>query len=428
MSAVFLRNASLKWQLVGLTAVSALAGFGAMAAISLVGPPPRDPPTEIAEIVSSLDAARSVPPGLVRDISAEPPDPGSLVAHGGLAAVVARDTGVSPMKVQAFSSGEPRMHRGEIRGDFLVTVRQADSHWVTVRKGADRALGHWLAVTALTVALLLAVFGLIGWFAAHRIARPIALLARAARRGRTGVPVAMPLLDAAPPEVREAADALADLYQRTLDHGRQQVTMLAAIAHDVGTPVARLAFRVEDLADDQREAAMHDIAVIRQMLGNALNLSRNANEASQEMDLAELCRELAAAEASSGRPVALSLREGIIVRGNPTALYRMVQNLVDNAWRYGGSARLAVSLDEGNAVLEVSDSGPGFPDMPVEELLRPFTRGDASRNRDSGGNGLGLAVAAHVAQQLGGSISLGRASDGGARALVVLPAVLRRPH
>lgn len=425
---VLLRNVPIKWQLVGLTAASALAGFGAMAAITLLGPPSRDPPTQMVEVFASLDPDKPLARGLVRAFAAEPPDPGELVPDSGLAARVASAARVSPMKVQAFTTGDPRMRRSEIRGQFLVAVRQPDGTWVTVAKGADRALGRWLAVTALTVTVVLTLFVLLGWFAAHRIARPIALLARAARVGRTSGTMAMPQLDMAPPEVRAAADALAELYRRTVDHGRQQVTMMAAIAHDVGTPVARLAFRVEDLGEEQRDAAMHDIAMIRQMLADALNLSRNANEASERVALADLCRDLAAAEATSGRPVSLALEEGVIVCGNPTALYRMLQNLVDNAWRYGGSARIALRAEGGLAILEVCDDGPGFPDLPAEELLRPFVRGESSRNRASGGSGLGLAVAAHVASQLGGSISLGRADGGGARVLVALPAAREDRH
>jgi two-component system OmpR family sensor kinase len=418
---VRLRNLPLAWQLMGLTAASALAGSMAVGAVNLLGPPPRDPPTRVIEVVRMLDAAQPVRRDLVREISAQPPDTGGLEANERLADRIAERSGLPRSSLFAHSNWSRQFRGDEIFGDFVISRQLPDGRWLTVREGLDHGFIRWLGVTALAATLVLAIFVLLGWFAANRIVRPIAQLARAARDSRTGSAMEMPALDRAPPEVRSAAEALGDLHQRTLDHGRQQVTMLAAIAHDVGTPLARLAFRAEELGDNQREAAMRDIAIIRDMLADALNLSRHWNESAERVDLTQMCRDLVDAEEVTGADITFVEECEAVVAANPLALRRMVQNLVDNALRYGGSARLAVRCEGSFALLEVCDSGPGFPDIPAEELLRPFVRGEISRNRQSGGSGLGLAIANQVVTQAGGTISLGAAPGGGARVLVALP-------
>lgn len=416
-----LRNLPLAWQLMGLTAASALAGSMAVGAVNLLGPPPLDPPARVREVVRTLDLSQPVRRNLVREIVAQAPAADGLRENPHLTAQISDRMNMPASELRVYTEHLRQFRRDDIFGDFIVARRLPDGRWLTVHGGTDHAFLRWLATTALAATLVLAIFVLLGWFAANRIVRPIAQLARAARDSRTGSAMEMPALDRAPPEVRSAAEALGDLHQRTLDHGRQQVTMLAAIAHDVGTPLARLAFRVEELGDNQREAAMRDIAIIRDMLADALNLSRHWNESAERVDLTQMCRDLVDAEEVTGADITFVEECEAVVAANPLALRRMVQNLVDNALRYGGSARLAVRCEGSFALLEVCDSGPGFPDIPAEELLRPFVRGEISRNRQSGGSGLGLAIANQVVTQTGGTISLGAASGGGARVLVALP-------
>lgn len=405
----------------GLAAASALAGSMAVGAVNLLGPPPRDPPTRMREVVHTLDPTMRVGRDLERRIAARASDGEGLEPDPRLAARIADAADLPLSSIKAWSNGRPQFRSREIFGDFVVSHQLPDGRWLTVSEGVDHAFLRWLSVTTLAALLVLAIFAGLGWFAANRIVRPIAQLARAARTSRTGAPLDMPVLDKAPPEVRSAAEALGDLHTRTLDHGRQQVTMLAAIAHDVGTPLARLAFRAEELGDSQREAAMRDIAIIRDMLADALNLSRHWNESAERVDLTQMCRDLVDAEEVTGSDISFTEECEAVVAASPLALRRMIQNLVDNALRYGGSARLTVRCEGNFALLEVCDSGPGFPDIPAEELLRPFVRGEASRNRQSGGSGLGLAIANQVVTQAGGTISLGAAPGGGARVLVALP-------
>lgn len=408
-------------QVMALVALAILITAGAMAVITFSGPPPRERPHEVDEIVRALDGAAQRRSRIERTVAGSLDDlPPDLVPNATLARIISARAGLPASAIRAFA--EPDALRGPrpFLDDFVVARRQGDGRWLILSDGPDHNLRRWQWLTVSTILAVALAVGLIAWFAARRIAMPIERLAMAARSSRAGAPWQFTAPDG-PPEIAAAAQALADMHQRNHAYAEQRLTMLAAIAHDIGTPLARIAFRSEGMDDSPREASMRDIETIRRLLSDSLTLARGWAGKVERLDLASLCRNLAERGAQTGVPVACDAPGAAWVDGNALSLERMVQNLVDNAVRYGRQARLGVERDGAEAVLRVVDCGPGFPDIAPDELLRPFVRGEASRNSATGGSGLGLAIVAQVVEQHCGSVQLGTAEGGGAQVTVRLP-------
>jgi signal transduction histidine kinase len=200
---------------------------------------------------------------------------------------------------------------------------------------------------------------------------------------------------------------------------------VAAIAHDLRTPLSRIAFRIESADDKLREPIQRDIDQMKSMISATLSFVRGNSKdiAFEPVDLDELVEEIAGSEAHVGRPVTLDHRpdRDCMVRGDRVALGRMVQNLVDNAISYGQRADVSLSCADDRARIVIADRGPGLPADEVEAMFAPFARKERSRNRETGGVGLGLAIARAIAQDHGGEIALGPRRGGGMEAIVTLP-------
>lgn len=417
-----LRRLPIAIQVIALVALAILVSAGAMIAITLGGPPPRQPPLKLEQLAEALTE-----PPLTEFVFEVPRETGNLEGStGGMVELTRVAERLAPLieeddrELRFFSEQPQNLRDDMLVGDFIVARRLGDGRWEVLERGPDRSLRRWQLVTISTIVGVLVVLLFLAWLASRRIARPIQDLARAARSSRTGAHFNIGAPDG-PPEVSDAAHALQDMHRRNHEHAQQQMTMLAAIAHDIGTPLARLAFRVEAMPDDQREKAMEDIAMMRRLLMDSLTLAKGASGKMEYFDLTELCQQLAEREAETGGKVSFSCDGPAFIRGNALALERMVQNLVDNALRYGGSAKIALAAEEKEIRLTIADEGQGFPDIAQDELLRPFVRGEASRNSETGGSGLGLASVAQVVAQHGGTIELGSADAGGGLVTIHLP-------
>jgi signal transduction histidine kinase len=226
-----------------------------------------------------------------------------------------------------------------------------------------------------------------------------------------------------PPEVAVVASALASFQRAQLDLVAQRTRMLSAIAHDMGTPLTRLAFRLEALPEPQRNAAQADIFAMRRLIEDSLALDRSGSEPTERFDLAELAAAMVDECHSLGQPVEAERITPIPVVASQLALRRLIQNLIDNAVHYGGGASVGLSREGKLACLTVRDSGPGFSAEMLEYGCQPFVRGEASRNPETGGSGLGLAIAAAIARQHKGSLELRNGASGG-EVLLRLPIAL----
>ncbi|WP_296595571.1 ATP-binding protein [Phenylobacterium sp.] len=283
----------------------------------------------------------------------------------------------------------------------------------------DQALGFdplFLSVLAL------AALGL-SYTVAQVAARPLNALAHAAGElGRN--------LDYAyegptgPSEVRAAGAAFNRMQADLKRHMAERTQMLAAIAHDLQTPLTRMRLRLDKISDAAlRDGLIADVQAMHGLVREGLELARSEQpvEPITLLDLASLLESLVEDAQDAGRPVALVRGEATDVLARPLALRRCLENLIDNAVKYGGGAEIASEREPGGVIVRIRAHGPGVPEDRIEELFRPFVRLEESRSRETGGSGLGLAIARRLAAQNGAALSLRNHPAGGMEAELRLP-------
>ncbi len=260
-------------------------------------------------------------------------------------------------------------------------------------------------------------------WAVRRAARPLTTLAGAAER--LGLDVDAPALaETGPREVRTASRAFNTMQQRLQRFVLDRTQMLAAISHDLRTPITRMRLRAEFVEDPtQREKMLVDLAEMEAMVAATLAFARDdpARERPQALDLAALLSAVCADAADMGAAVQYAGPERMAIRGRAAALKRAFTNLIDNAIKYGHAARVAAAVDADAVIVTIDDDGPGLTDADRERVFEPFVRGEASRSRETGGVGLGLAVVRAAVRAHGGDVTLTNRPEGGLRATVVLP-------
>lgn len=273
----------------------------------------------------------------------------------------------------------------------------------------------WLGLSALFVVLAF-VWG------AHRMTRPLRQIAEAADRlGLDAGPP--PLPEQGPRELRKATRAFNRMTARIRRLVDDRTLLLAAVSHDLKTMLTRLRLRSEFIEDgEQRRKVAADLDEMKAMLDATLTFARDeaADERPVPVDLAALLRSLSADLADAGQAASFDGPESLSLPGRPVALRRLFENLLDNALRYGGVASVALRQMDGRAEALVDDHGPGIPETLRERVFDPFFRLEASRSRDTGGSGLGLAVVRAIVQRHDGSIRLEDRPGGGLRVKVTL--------
>jgi signal transduction histidine kinase len=261
----------------------------------------------------------------------------------------------------------------------------------------------------------------------RRILRPIRALESAAERisrGEQGGPLPV----AGPREARELTAAFNLMEERQRRFVEDRTRMLAAISHDLRTPITSLRLRVEMIDDvDLRMAMTRTLENMRLMVEETLRFSRedSVDEAAREVDLAELAQEVAAEITELGHPVAWSGPETMLYRCRPLAIRRALTNLLDNAVRHGTevSINMCVSDTSNEVVIEVRDNGPGIEPALIARAFEPFVRLDSARNQATGRSGLGLSIVRSCIQAHGGWLQLINRPEGGLVGHVVLPQV-----
>ncbi len=261
-----------------------------------------------------------------------------------------------------------------------------------------------------------------------RETRPLARLAAAVDRiDLSGEPVPVPESRRSAPEIQALGRAFNRLQDRLAGLLKARLAMLGGVSHDVRSFATRLRLRVDLIPEaEERERAIADIADMIRLLDDALLASRaGAGELIQELvELDQLLRSEIADRQAHGAPITLAVSseaEGATLLGDRLALRRIAANLIDNALRYGKRVEVSLAVADRDLVLQVDDDGPGIPAAQRGQLLEPFVRLETSRNRRTGGAGLGLAVVRSLAEAQGGSVEIGAAALGGARLTVRLP-------
>ncbi len=307
-------------------------------------------------------------------------------------------------------------------GDFFVAIRKPDGHWRSVTHRMPGALPS-VARHVLLLFLLGAVAMLpLAWWFSRALSAPIRRFAQAADRLGSH-PGAPPLDRSGPAELARAADSFNAMQARINRLLDERTRTIGAIAHDLRTPLARLSFRLHALPDEARDKASADIAEMNTMITAALDFLHGQSQHGprSRLDFASLVESVVGDLADTGHDVSVTGNTPALVNGDPLALRRALTNLIDNALKYGQRARLRLRRDGCNLVLDVDDDGPGIDPAREDELFLPFARGDESRNRDTGGIGLGLSVAHSVVLDHGGTLRLRNREEGGLRATLSLP-------
>ena len=320
-----------------------------------------------------------------------------------------------------------RQRSGKMPGEVLVVGLQQEGSttWQVARLPAPRRDGAPLRTLVIqSIIMFIVLVGLL-YFVIRRITRPLHVLAdRTARFAETGA-AGEPQPPTGPQDVSRLIAAHNAMEARIGAMLDEKDVMLGAIGHDLKTPLAALRVRIESVEDPSaREKMAATIEEITRTLEDILSLARigrNHGEA-ERTDLAALTASVVEEFEDMGEPVHIGDLQRLVAPARLTWLKRGLRNLVTNALRYAGSAEVSVVRQGGAIILRVDDTGPGIPEDRIADMLEPFARGEASRNRATGGAGLGLTLARAVAEQHGGTLVLANRPEGGLRAEIRLPA------
>lgn len=305
----------------------------------------------------------------------------------------------------------------------LISLRLPDESWINVTLFAPDARpqsshGTWVSTSLMALGVVVISVLVIGW-----MTTPLRRFAAAARQLYHGTDrVEVP--ETGPREIHDAAIAFNDMQARIRKLMATRTQTLAAVSHDLKTPLTRMRLRAEVLADRaQAEGLVADIHDMERMLDQTLAHLRGdrKDEEARPLDLAALLATLVDQAADRGAKVGLSVLDAPIIHGRPLALKRAFGNLIDNAIKYGDEAEITAQRDKDEVIVEIADAGPGIPEDRMAEMFEPFTRLETSRSQQTGGFGLGLSIARDVVDSHGGRIVLANRPDGGLIVTVHLP-------
>lgn len=305
---------------------------------------------------------------------------------------------------------------------FGLAVQLSDGRWLNFAHYQENTGRWWTSKSLTSLGLTAVILALIGVFIASRIARPLRNLARSAEALGRGENLP-PLAEEGPEEIRRTAEAFNKMQGRLHRFVDDRTKMLAAIGHDLRTPLTSLKLRAEFVKDEDIQRRMFaTIDEMQAMTEAAIAFARGEStaEETRAIDLEALVGSICDDQADLGHPVKYIEGAKMSYRCRPDGLRRAVRNLVENAVRYGGEAKVYIRNTETTADIVVEDRGPGIPEAMKERVFAPFFRLEASRNSETGGIGLGLSIARAITRQHGGDISL--VSDGtGMKAIISLP-------
>jgi signal transduction histidine kinase len=316
------------------------------------------------------------------------------------------------------------MHFGSEPGfSFVAQVRLDDGALVTFDSRQPGETAGWPYRLLLSLAVLLAAVITVSLVAVRWATRPLKALADAADELGRNID-RPPMQEKGPLEVVRAARAFNTMQERLSRHIRERAATLAAMSHDLKTPVNRLRLRAELLDDSEvKKKISQDLEEVESMVLATLEFMRGGESAekAQPVDVTALLESLAADAQDTGGKVAIEGAASRPYLGRPQALKRCVGNLLDNALKYGNSAVMLVDDVPERLIIRVQDRGPGIPEQELERVFEPFHRLEGSRSRDTGGTGLGLSIARNIAQLHGGTLNLRNLNEGGLEAVLSLP-------
>jgi signal transduction histidine kinase len=306
---------------------------------------------------------------------------------------------------------------------FVAQVRLRDGSLVTFDTRQPAQTENWPYRMLLSLVVLLIAVMLVSLIAVRWATRPLKALADAAEELGKNINHP-PLSEAGPLEVARAARAFNTMQARLIRYIDERTRALAAMSHDLKTPITRLRLRAELLEDQALRAKFSgDLAEMEALVTTTLDFMRGVDtgEAAKPVDMKALLESLQADLSEAGGSVSIESVPLQLYVGKPQALKRCLTNLMENAVKYGKRAMVAIDDNDTRLMILIRDEGPGIPEAELEKVFEPFYRLEASRNRDTGGTGLGLTIARSIAEAHGGTLSLHNRSEGGLEVRLVLP-------
>ena len=318
----------------------------------------------------------------------------------------------------------PRWHwRSGAGMGLTLSVSLSDGNWLNVATGfrPDRTGWAWPSVVSMSLAALAILLVVI--LTVRRITRPLNALSNAAEKLGRGEEVA-PLAETGPAELQRATAAFNAMGERLTRFVRDRTAMLAAIGHDLRTPLTSLRLHAELVEDGETRTKLLAILVeMQHMTEVTLAFAREqaAREETRPVDLSALVQSLCDDLADLGMEVVFAGADRALLSCRPVSLGRALRNIVENAVAYGDRARVALEETPGEFAIVIDDDGPGIPEEDRERVFGPFVRLEESRSRETGGIGIGMAIARSNLRAHGGDITLANRPEGGLRATVHLP-------
>lgn len=313
-----------------------------------------------------------------------------------------------------------------------MAIRLDDTNWLSITQPLYTNEPKLVWMQRLVFILEFAAFGILVLFLLHKLIRPFLQMSQAAERVGKNPEVALPLPEEGCKEIREAAQSFNRMQARIRENLAERDRMLAAMAHDLRTPLTRAQLRIEAVEPEElREKLLDNLGEVRSIAEQSLELSRSLkiSEKLVPVDIVAFMQSRVDDHAEMGFPVSFRERGEDItpaaVLTRPLCLQRCVDNLLRNAVMYGGKAEVDISLSGSEVTIDICDNGPGIPEQYLERIFEPYFRLEGSRNRESGGTGLGLSIARNMILRNSGTLTLENRAEGGLRARIVLPRLKR---
>ena len=356
------------------------------------------------------------------------PAPEALDSLAGQIMALLPETSRSDLRVayEQAPGADARPDEGSSR--ILASARLKDGSWVTVTAPPYNDQGLLSSEAAISTTIMALAIIAVAAAMVRFFTRPLRSLAVAAERfGRDVMAPALP--ETGPRETRMAATAFNGMQERIRKLLNDRTQMLAAMSHDLRTPITRLKLEAEFVGDeDQRRRMLRDLDDMEAMVGSTLAFLKDGSDAEplKVVDVSTLVASVCEQMEDAGMPVVYRGVTSAPLSCRPMSLKRAFSNIIDNAVKYGAGAEVSMAQDADRYVVLVSDNGPGISLNEQKKVFAPFYRVESSRSHETGGTGLGLSVAQSIIRAHGGEISLENKTEGGLRVRISLPRQYQR--
>lgn len=307
--------------------------------------------------------------------------------------------------------------------DMTIAVPLDNGRWLQVRTGLPRPPEKWGRPFLLSLVTTATFIFLVVIFTVRKLTAPLRDLADASRKLGRGETIE-PLKEQGPKEVRGTIIAFNAMQERLMRFVQDRTRMLAAVSHDLRTPITTLRLRAEFIDDDEmRNKVLETLEEMQAMTEAVLAFAREdaSTEETKDVDIAAMLSSMVEDYQEMGKEVRFDGPDSLIHVCRAVSLKRALRNLTENALRYAGDATVILKDAENGLQIDVCDTGPGIPEDKIEDVFSPFFRVEGSRNLETGGVGLGLSITRTIIRSHGGDITLTNRPEGGLKATILLP-------